>query len=364
MNNRVLFLANHAITIYNFRRELVKQLIKEGYEVHLSAPYSELIEELKEENCIFHDIRLERHGTNPVRDFRLILSYQKLIKEVNPVIVFTYTIKPNIYGGIAAAAMHIPQVANITGLGSAVQSSNWLSKLVLLLYRFGLRKAKTVYFQNNANMKFFYDKKIAADRQKLLPGSGVNLNYFVPLKYPSGDKINFVFVSRIMKEKGIEEYLETAASIKRKYPHVRFHICGFCEEAYEERLEGLQKQGIIEYHGLVQDMRNIYKDMHCVVLPSYHEGMSNVLLEAAACARPVIASDIPGCREIFEEGKSGLGIKPQNTKELIKAVEAIIQMTNEQQKQMGTEGRKIVERKFDRQIVVNAYIAELGDKIL
>ena len=357
---KVLILANHAITIYNFRLELVRRLVQDGYEVHLSAPYSERIEDIVKEKCIYHDIELERRKTNPLKDYKLIREYKKLIKEIQPDIIFSYTIKPNIYGAAAAKKSKTPFVANVTGLGSAVESGNLLSKLIILMYKFAFKNVQTVFFQNEKNMEFFKTRKIAADKAKLLPGSGVNLQHFMPLEYPEDKTVNFVFISRIMKEKGIEEFLSAVKLVRDKCPNTQFHICGFCEETYEDTLKQMQESGEVIYHGLVKDMREILKDMHCVVLPSYHEGMSNVLLEGAATDRPLIASDIPGCRETMIDGETGYLVKVQDKDDLAQKMIQFVELPYETKKEMGLKARKYVEERFDRQIVVEAYMNEIN----
>lgn len=357
---KVLILANHSIVIYNFRIELIQRLVRDGYEVHLSAPYDELIDEIIKEKCIYHDIELERRKTNPFKDYKLLKSYKKLIEETKPDMIFSYTIKPNIYGGIAAARAGIPFIPNVTGLGSAVENNNLLSKFVVLLYKVAFRKAQTVFFQNTENMNFFKEKKIAIGKHKLLPGSGVNLERFSLLDYPREDETNVVFISRIMKEKGVDEYLEAAERIKEEYHNVHFHICGFCEESYQDRLKQMQDAHIIQYHGMVKDVRSVLKDMHCVVLPSYHEGMSNVLLEGAATGRPLITSNVPGCRETLENNKGGYLVDVQDADDLAKKIEQFIMLSYEEKKSMGIAAREYVVKHFDRQIVVDAYMNELN----
>lgn len=355
---RVLLLANHAITIFNFRLELVRRLISEGYEVHLSAPYSELIDEIVKENCIFHAVELERHGTNPLHECRLLADYKQLIKKVEPDIVFAYTIKPNIYGGMAAAKMDVPFVANITGLGSAVEQKKALCSLVFFLYKVAFRKVQTVFFQNQDNMRLFEKKKIAVGRHKLLPGSGVNLQHFYLQKYPEHEAVCFAFISRIMKEKGIDEYIDAARNIKKRYPDVQFDVCGFCEEEYEDALKALCEEGLLTYHGMVKDIREILVNVSCVVLPSYHEGMSNVLLEAAASGRPAIATDIPGCREIIRDG-CGFLVKPHSAQDLAEKMNHFLSLSYAKRREMGLTARKQVEQYFDRKCVVDTYMKEL-----
>lgn len=358
-NGRILILANYDVGLYKFRKELIEQLLKNRYEVYISLPDGEFVKPLVDLGCVFIDTPMERRGTNPIRDFKLLARYNKMIKEIRPDYIFTYTIKPNIYGGIVAAKCGIPYIPNVTGLGSAIENNNLLSRFVLLLYKYGFRKAEMVFFQNQENLCFFKGKKIVLGKYKLLPGSGVNLRHFTLQEYPLTDKINFVFISRIMKEKGAEEYLEAAKRLKPRYPNVEFHICGFCEEAYEDALEELQQAAIIDYHGMVKDVRTVLRTMNCVILPSYHEGMSNVLLEAAASGRPLIASDVPGCRETFENKSGGFLVEVRNVEDLIMKIEHFINLPYEKKREMGLAARRYVEEHFDRQKVVEAYMSEL-----
>ena len=344
--SKVLLMANHSMSIYNFRLELIERLLKDGHQVIISAPYAEQIDKLVEMGCEFRDISIERRGTNPLKDLKLLKNYKKLLKEVKPDIVFTYT---------------IPCVVNITGLGSAVENPGLLQMITVFLYKMALKKAKKVFFQNEENMQFMLKKKIVKSNYGLLPGSGVNLERFSPIEYPSEDKISFVFISRIMKEKGIEQYFDAAEYIKSKYPNTEFHICGFCEEEYEQRLKDLNDKGTVIYHGLVSDVREVIKDCHCTVHPSYYpEGMSNVLLESSACARPVITTDRSGCREIVEDGVNGFVTNQRDSADLIEKIEKFIALTYEQKRQMGLNGRAKVEKEFDRQIVVNKYLEEVN----
>lgn len=357
---KILILANYDVGLYKFRKELLERLLAEKYKVYISLPNGEYIPKLVEMGCTFVDTAVDRRGTNPFRDFRLIIKYRKIIKSIKPDCILTYTIKPNIYGGIVAATKRIPYIPNVTGLGSAIENGGLLNKFVLTLYKFAFRKAKIVFFQNGVNQRFFEEKKIAEKKHKLIPGSGVNLQQYSPLEYPEEHNINFAFIARIMKDKGAEEFFEAAKDICARYDNVKFHICGFCEEAYESRLKKLQEDGVIEFHGMVADIRSVLKDMHCVVLPSYHEGLSNVLLEAAASGRPLISTNIPGCRECFEDGTGGYYVEVKNLVDLAAKMEQFIKLTAEEKKNMGMKARKYVEEHFDRQIVVEAYMNEIN----
>jgi len=359
---RVLILVSHDVVIYNLRRELVERLIKDKYEVVISSPYGERIDDLINMGCIYKNVSIERHGTNIFNDLKLIIYYKKLIKEVEPDVVLTYTTKPNIYGSIAAMSHNVPYIATITGLGTAVEKDGPLQKLLIFLYKIAFKKIHRVFFQNTANMQFFIDNKIAINRHKLVPGSGVNLEHFSVLDYPSdNESVEFVFIARIMKEKGIDQYLEAAEYIRKKYPNTRFHVCGFCEEAYEEKLQIMQAKGVIKYHGMVRDVREILKRTHCTILPTYYpEGLSNVLLESAACGRPIITTNRAGCREVVDDEVNGYVIEQQNSQDLIDKIEKFINLDYESKKRMGLAGRRKVEAQFDRKIVVDAYFKEIN----
>jgi lipopolysaccharide/colanic/teichoic acid biosynthesis glycosyltransferase/glycosyltransferase involved in cell wall biosynthesis len=361
---RILMLGNSEIVIYNFRLELVERLLENGHEVVISSPPGEKIDKLVEMGCIHEPVEMDRRGINPVSDMRLLRHYHQLMKRIKPDMVFGYTVKPNIFGSLAARRYNIPFVTNVTGLGSAVERPGLLRRIVVLLYKWSLANVQTVFFQNKRNRQFFEDNQIAVGRHELVPGSGVNLRYYSLLEYPSTDEsIDFVLISRIMKEKGIDEYLEAAEYMKKKYPHTRFHIAGFFEESYEEVINEYVKKGIVIYHGMLQDVRELLVKTHCTVLPSYHEGMSNVLLESAACGRPVLASNIEGCKETFDEGVSGYGFEPRNPKKLIKSMEEFIKLPYDKMKKMGLAGRRKMEIKFDREKVVETYMEEI-DKVM
>lgn len=358
--SKVLFLVNHDVVIYNFRLELVERLLADGHQVVISSPYGERIEDLKALGCEYREIDIARHGMNPVKELKLISDYKKLLDQVKPDMVFAYTIKPNIYGSIACRSRKVPCVTNITGLGTAVENGGLVQKITVLLYKYAFTKVQRVFFQNTENMQFFVDHKIALGKHDLLPGSGVNLQRFEVLEYPETDTVEFAFISRIMKEKGIDQYLEAAEYIRSKYPNTVFHVCGFCEDAYEEKLKDLTDKGIINYHGMVRDIKGFLKGIHCTIHPTYYpEGLSNVLLESSACARPIITTDRSGCREVIDDGVNGYVVKQQDSQDLIEKIEKFLELNVEERKAMGLAGREKVEREFDRQIVVEKYLKEL-----
>lgn len=357
---RVLILANIGLGLYRFRRELLKELIKDN-EVFFCIPYDNFVEPIKAIGCKFIDnLLLERRGKNPLRDIELISFYKKVLREIKPNIVFTYTIKPNIYGGITCASLGIPYVANVTGLGTALENGGLLQKICLMLYRKGLRKAQKVFFQNKENMDFMINHGVINVEYDLIPGSGVNLDQYKVSPYPTGGTVDFVFIARIMKEKGIDQYIDAAKVIRQKHPETRFHIYGFCENNYEKMLKNLNDNGTVIYHGLVSDMGPVYRMAACTIHPSYYpEGISNVLLESAASGRPIITTDRSGCREVVENGVNGYIIKQQNSIDLVEKIEHFLSLSTEQKREMGLAGRHKVEKTFDRRIVIQKYLHEL-----
>lgn len=357
---KIMFLANNDAGLYMFRRELLEELLK-CHEVILCIPQGDYTKELTDLGCKFFLCDcLERQGKNPLKDLQLLKYYKKVLKEQRPDMVFTYTIKPNSYGGMACAKLNIPYIANITGLGVAIENGGVMQKIALTLYKLGLKKAQKVFFQNSENRDFMVKRGIIKGDYDLLPGSGVNLSRYQILDYPSDETIDFVFVGRTMREKGIEQYFDTAKYIRNKYPMTRFHICGAKEQDYSDQLKTLQEEEIIIFHGIVKDMTTIYKNAACVIHPSFYpEGLSNVLLESASCARPIITTDRAGCREVIDDGVNGYVCKQKDSQDLIKQVEKFLALTWEERRNMGLAGRKKVEKEFNRQIVVDKYLAEL-----
>lgn len=357
---RILVLANSDIGLYKFRKELLEELAK-SYEVHISLPDGEFIPHLTELGCHYIDTPIDRRGTKPVTDLKLLLHYKKIIKQIKPNIVLTYTIKPNVYGGIACIMTQTPYICNITGLGSAVENGGLIKNIALLLYKNALKKADVLFFQNKENERLFKNKNMIYCDSRLIPGSGVNLEYYNLLEYPRDDKIEFVFISRIMKEKGIEQYLEAADYITKNYHNTKFHIVGFCEEDYEHKLKEMEYKGVAKYHGMQRDVRVFLRKTHCTIHPTFYpEGLSNVLLESAACGRPIITTNRSGCREVVENGINGYIVEAKNSVDLIKKIEQFIMLPYEDKKRMGLASRDKVVQEFDRKIVVNAYMEEIS----
>lgn len=357
---KILVLTNHDAGLYKFRKELLQAMLNKGYKVFLSLPEGEYIPSLKEMGCTFCRTTLDRRGMNPFKDMHLLLHYIRLVRKIKPDVVLTYTIKPNIYGGIVCRISHTKYIANVTGLGTAIENKGVLAKILLYLYKTGLKGASQVFFQNESN-RMFFQRKGLIKRSRLIPGSGVNLEEHCYEEYPEeSGETRILYVGRIMKDKGVGELLAGAEQLKKNHPNIRFDMAGdYDEESFRDRIEKMEKRGIVRYLGQQTDIHSIMKEQHAVILPSYHEGLSNVLLEAAACGRPVLATDVSGCRETFEDGISGIGFQPKSSEALVRAVEKFIDLPYDMKRQMGIHGREKVESEFDRRNVIHAYMQEI-----
>lgn len=360
---RILILANFDMGLYKFRRELLEMLVK-SYEVYFCVPDGEYVEQIKRMGCYHIPSNvLDRRSTNPLKDLKLIRFYKKTLDEIKPNVVLSYTIKPNVYGGIVCGQKGIPYVPNITGLGTTIENGGFLAFISTTLYRVGLKKASCVFFQNKDNQKLFVDKGIVKGETKLIPGSGVNLNIHCLEDYPADDEnIRFLFVGRIMKDKGIEELLEAIRTLHKENSNVGLDVVGFCDEDYMAELKEAEERDEIVFHGTQSDVHSFYKACHCAVLPSYHEGMANVMLEASATGRPVITTRVPGCQETFDEGITGFGCEVKNTNSLTQTMRTFCQLRYEEKVQMGKNARLKMEREFDRQIVLDAYATVIKNK--
>lgn len=361
---KYLIITNHSYMLWQFRKELIAELQKYG-EVVISMPFVGHEEDFKAMGCRCIETAIDRRGINPMTDIKLYVFYKKLLKAEKPDMVITYSIKPNVYAGFACRQMKIPYCVNVQGLGTAFQKEP-VASIVTMMYRIAVKKAKTVFFENEANATEFVKRKIMpANRQILLHGAGVNTAYYKQQPYPSEEKsIHFLFLGRIMKEKGVDELFEAAKRIRNKYKdQVSFDLVGFFEDEYKEVVEQMEKDGVVTFHGFREEPRPYYAKCHCVVLPSYHEGMSNVLLEAASTGRALITTDIPGCHEAVEDGVNGFLCKKMDTESLYDCMERFLLLDRESREKMGMEGHQKMEREFDKDSVVSETIKAIMDGI-
>lgn len=367
----IALLTNNDDDVYCFRKELVEGLFNEGYEVLISCPYGEKFELLTDWNYEYDNPEIDRRGTNVFADYKLYRHYKKLFKAYRPDVVLTYTAKPNVYGSMAAKACKIPYINNVTGFGSVLNKGKLMQFFIMILFKTAYKSAACVMFQNDTNMKLAQDKKLVKGKARLIPGSGVDLNRYPVLNYPDGGNgtegnvVVFNYIGRILKDKGVNDYIEAAKQIKEKYPQTEFNMLGFIEPTenhYEALLDELGKQGIVYYRGSQKDVHPFIERAHAIIHPStYGEGMSNVLLENASSGRPIITTDNPGCRETLIDGQSGFIYHGGDVKELVERIEQFLKLENTQRKKMGEAGREHVKSNFSREIVVAAYTEEIRE---
>ena len=365
VKKRILFLAQHFITLYSFRRELIERLCKEGHEVYLSLPASDDNKYFTDIGCKVVPTVIDRRGVNPFKDLKLIAFYKKIISEIDRDIIFSYTIKPNVYGALAANwekrknGNKYRQVCNITGTGGTFIEDNLIAKICRVLYRHSVKNCYKVFFQNTGDRDMFLQHGMVKDNYDMLPGSGVNLNQFTLVPLPNGDDVNFIFIGRVMKLKGIDEFLEAAKRAKKKYININFYIAGFIEEGeYKEKVASYG-DAVVPL-GFVKGVTSEIKKCHCTILPSHGgEGVPNVLLESAAMGRVCIGSRIPGTVDVIDDGKTGYLFEAGNVDSLVAAIDKVMMLDAKQMKAMGIAGRSKVEKEFNRQIVVQKYIDEV-----
>lgn len=360
---KILILANSGMGILKFRKELILKMNEKNHEVYVSIPDIETKDSIEALGCKVIITPLNRRGKNPLDDIKLLLFYNKIEKKIKPDFVFTYTIKPNIYGGLISRINSIPYAPNITGLGTTFsKEANSILKLLLkYMYKISLKSAKIIFFQNENNLEIFKKLKITKSPTKVLPGSGVNTKQFQYCLYPQKKDITFVYFGRIMKEKGINEFLEAAKIITSKYSDVTFQIIGFSEdEQLSKKVSDFSNRGFITLFGFQKDTIKFIENASAIIQPSYSEGMSNVLLEASSSGRPVLASNIPGCKEIVDKN-TGILFEPKEVDSLVSAIEKFINMPFEAKVQMGINGRRKVKKEFSREIVIKEYLKIINE---
>lgn len=361
-NKTVAIVINTSWNVYNFRKNLLKALQKAGYRIVVIAPRDDYTKLLINEGFAFRDLTtLDNDSTNTIRELRLMYQLFTIFREVDPIVVLQYTIKPNIYGTMAAAFLRIPTINNISGLGTVFLSSNFSSLIARGLYWLTQRLAYRVLFQNNDDrdifVKYFFVRKSRALR---VPGSGIDTDFFAPVPLPS-EPLTFLFIGRLLKDKGIEEFIEAIRKIKPRFPEVKFQIVGTLypknpTATKPEELKAWIREGLVEYLGYTDDIRKVIAEATCVVLPSYREGLSRALLEAASMARPLITTDVPGCRDVVETGKNGFLCRVRDSADLALQIEKMITLSHQQREAMGRAGRKKVVEEFSEAIIIDRYL--------
>ena len=358
--SKIFIATNHSYMLYRFRKELIAELLKDN-SVTISMPFVGHENDFEAMGCKCINTDIDRRGINPKTDLKLLLTYFKLIKSEKPDKIITYSIKPNIYCGIAAALKRIPYFVNVQGLGTAFQSKK-LAPVVTAMYKAATKKAKNVFFENTANAQEFIDRKILKREQiTVLNGAGINLESFRFAEYPDDSVVKFLYIGRIMKEKGIDELFDAFSKLKNEFgDKVSLDIVGFFEDEYKEVIDNLSEKKIINFHGFQTDTIPYYQNCNCVVLPSYHEGLSNVLLESSAIGRPVITSNIPGCKETVDDENTGYLVNVKDSDDLYNKMKKFVLLSAEEKSTMGKNARTKMENEFDKKQVVKNTI----DKII
>ncbi|HET8858606.1 glycosyltransferase family 4 protein [Marivirga sp.] len=362
---KVAITLNTSWNIYNFRMSLIKALLKEGHDVVAIAPHDDYTVKLIEAGCEYEDVTMDSRGANPLKDIGLTLELHTIYKRVRPDVILHYTIKPNIYGTLAAAMLKIPVINNVSGLGTIFLNDDWISKIALNLYRFSFKFPKKVFFQNHEDYQLFMDKKlIQKNICEVIPGSGIDLNEFTPHppeEKAEGEPFEFLMISRLIIDKGVREYVAAAAILQERGMNAKFNLLGKLDEFHSrgissEELKDWIDEGYINYLGSTDDVRPFINKADCVVLPSYREGTPRTLLEAAASAKPIVASNVPGCNNIVDHRLNGILCKVKDEDDLALKMKEMYYMTPDLRKEMGLRGREIVERRFDHNFVIERYL--------
>ena len=360
--NRVAIVSNTSWNIYNFRLNLARALKRNGYEVILIAPYDAYSEKLARE-FEYHSIYIDNKGTSPKKDLKTLMEFYKLYKKTQPTCVLHYTIKPNIYGNIACRFLGIKSINNISGLGAVFIKESITTKIVKLLYKYSLAEASKVFFQNSDDMKLFIKYNLVQkDICGLVPGSGVDTEKFKPIRKEQDNNVfKFLLIARMLWDKGIGEYIEAAKIIKQKYKNVEFLLLGEVgvdnpTAILKETIQKWEKEGIIKYLGTTDDVKSEIAKADCIVLPSYREGTSRVLLESASMAKPLITTNVPGCKEVVDDGINGFLCKVKDSEDLADKMERMLHLSEEERGYMGKAGREKVMKEFDERIVIHKYL--------
>ena len=366
IDKKVIIIYNAAHHVLLFKKELIETIKKNGFQIIVLASKDNYVEKLKVIVDEFHEIKLDSSGINPFKDSYLIYQLYTLIKKIKPYAIFNFTIKPVIYGTLAAKlAKGIPVVNTITGLGTAFLSEGLANKVAKLLYKYTFNNSHLIFFQNPDDQKFFKEINIIKkDNTQLIPGSGVDLEKFKPVIKTKSDNIKILFIGRIIADKGIYELIEAASIIKKEYSNITFILLGMVgvknrTSITKNELDDWVDNGLIEYISFKDDVRNFISDSDLIVLPSYREGTPKTLLEAASMGRPIIATDVPGCREVVIHEKNGFLCQVKNPESLGNEIKRFIELDYQSKLEMGLKSRELAELKFDINNVNNYYIQSL-----
>lgn len=363
---RIAIVLNTSWNIYNFRMNFVQSLLTHGHEVHTIAPVDDYSPRLVEAGCQHHQVKMDSRGANPLKDAALIFELYNIYRKVKPDIILHYTIKPNVYGTLAASLLGIPVINNVCGLGTVFLKDNLVSAVALMLYKLSFRFAKKVFFQNPDDLKLFLDKKLVPkDAVDLLPGSGIDLEKFKPMNFTRNEKFTFLLISRLITDKGVLEYIEAIKKLKNEGINARFQVLGAMDPEHKRGIQVSLIQewidsGTIEYLGTTDNVRDYIEKADCVVLPSYREGTPRTLLEAASSCKPIITTDVPGCNHVVIDNYNGLLCRLKDADDLAEKMKKMSLLQDDTLRQFGLNGRLKIETEYDESLVINKYLVVLS----
>lgn len=362
---KVAVVVNTSWNIFNFRMSLVKAFLGKGHEVHTIAPEDEYTQRLRDIGCVHHNIRMDSRGANPIKDLALIFEFKSIYEKVKPDVILHFTVKPNVYGTLAAAMLKIPVINNVCGLGTAFLKRGMVLKIARMLYKISFRFARKVFFQNEDDLHLFVaDRLVGFDKAEVLPGSGININDFKPESFKQKEPFTFLAVSRLIYDKGISEYID-AIKILRKYGvKARFQLLGAKDPDHMRgipirKLQEWIDSGLVEYFGKADSVIPFMNSADCILLPSYREGSPRSLMEAACLQKPLITTNVPGCKQVVEDNYNGFLCEVQDAEDLAVAMGRMMQLTERERLQMGINGRKKMEKEFSDSIVIRKYFAAI-----
>ena len=372
MRPKILIVSNSSMSIFKFRKSLICELQKK-YIVYVLAPVDKYSDDVRNLGCTFVPIDIDAKGHSIIKDISLFLKIYLKYKSIKPNIILNYTIKPVIYGSLAAKFLKIKNIAVITGLGYVFINSNLLTKFVRLLYRISLRNANKVIFLNHYDFNLFLKNKIISNEKSLIiNGEGVDTSYFKPnndsIEFKSSKQFSFLLIARLLWDKGIFEYYQAAQNIQKEFPHVVFYVLGDNAPLNpsaipNEIFAGWVESDAIKYLGFADDIRKYINNADAIVLPSYREGLSTVLMEGASMSKPLLASNVPGCKELIENNLTGLVFEPRDIIDLTRQMRAILNLPDEERISMGRNGRKKMIAEFDSKIIVQQYLTVIENEL-
>ena len=362
---RIAIVINTSWNIYNFRMNFIRTLLEQGHEVHTVAPCDEYTKRLTSAGCIHHKVRMDSRGANPLKDSALIFELFMIYRRIRPDIILHYTIKPNVYGTLAASLLRIPVINNVCGLGTVFLKDNLVSAIAIFLYKISFRFARKVFFQNQDDLNLFLTRKlVTSTTADLLPGSGIDLDRFAPTIFKRNRQFTFLMISRLITDKGVLEYINAIKKLKSEGLDARFQVLGAMDPAHKRGIQtSIIKEwitsGTIEYLGVTDDVRHFIHNADCIVLPSYREGTPRTLLEAASSSKPIVATDVPGCNNVVQHDYNGLLCKLKDSDDLAEKMRQMASLDDQDLERFGQNGRKKVEAEYNESLVINKYLETL-----